>query len=125
MSDPQSGIQPIDKKNLWSVQIITDREHGEIKVLIPMGSDFEPDKARPNRYFATIVINMTRGLVTHEFEIMAESLDAALDRYAEAANNAGLEYVRGIKDAELRNNLLGAKADVPFPRPASVRLNGG
>ena len=103
------SIEPLDKANLYLAQIVADRVHGELKVLTPINVDMTPDNSRAPKFFSMIVVTLPIGPIQHEFEIVADSLEAALDAYADAANQAGIDFIQGAKDAALRNSILGAK----------------
>lgn len=110
MNDAQPGIQPLNESGLWCQQIITDHAHGEIKVLVPVDADLNTDLTRKQRYFSTIIVNTPMGALQHEFEIPAATLREALARYVDCANQAGKDFIVGVKDAQLRNSLLGVDA---------------
>lgn len=117
--EEQKGqIAPLDKAGLYMAQIITDRAHGEIKKMLPVNTDLTVDHTRQPRYFSIIIINTPMGAMQHEFEIVAGTLEAAIDAYAESANQAGIDFVNGMKDAALRNSLIGKD----FPQPAKARI---
>jgi hypothetical protein len=121
--DPSQDIE-MDISQLSREEIYTDSQVGSIRRLVPVTPDGADDPARPVQYFGSTQILTPAGALPLNFEIPADSLEAAVAGFGEAAREA----VDRAMD-ELREMQRQAASQIVVPKggvdPGSLGGMGG
>lgn len=88
----------MDASSLYREEIYTDRRIGTIRVMIPVTANGDADGGRDTVYIGEAQIMTQMGPLPVSFEIEADSLDAAVAGYAEAAKAAVERTVRELQE---------------------------
>jgi hypothetical protein len=88
----------MDASSLYREEIYTDRRIGTIRVMIPVTANGDADDGRATVYIGEAQIMTQMGPLPVSFEIEADSLDAAVSGYAEAAKAAVERTVRELQE---------------------------
>jgi len=89
MSERENRIDAgMDAANLYLEEVFSDRGFGTIRRLTPVRSDGSPDSGRETVYLGQAQLYTNLGPVPLSFEIEARSLEQAVARFGEAANQA-------------------------------------
>lgn len=96
--------------NLYREEIYTDRKIGVIRCLVPILADGNKDESRPVIYTGEAQIMTQMGALPISFDIEADSLEAAVKGYREAAK-AGVE--RTMKELQELRRQAASKLVVP------------
>lgn len=92
-SDPK-----MDPAALYREEIYTDRKVGTIRTLVPVKSDGSPDPGRKTVYAGETQILTNAGPLPINFEIDAQSLEEAAQKFAGAAKEAIERAVRELQE---------------------------
>jgi hypothetical protein len=109
----------MDPKSLYREEIITDRKVGTIRVLTPINSDGSSDASRSITYIGEAQLLTSVGTLPINFEIEAQSLDAAVKKFAEVAKEAVDRTVKDLQ--ELRRQ---AASSIVVPQGGMGGLGG-
>lgn len=124
MADPvgsPAGDAKMDAASLYREEIYTDRAAGTLRVLVPVKADGGADAARPTLYVGEAQILTNMGPLPISFEVEAQTLAQAVERYAEAAKSGVERAVRELQ--ELRRQ---ASSSIVLPGTgAAAGLAGG
>ncbi len=124
MADPggsRTGDAKMDATSLYREEIYTDRAAGTLRVLVPVKADGAIDAARPTLYVGEAQILTNMGPLPISFEVEAQTLAEAVERYAEAAKSGVERAVRELQ--ELRRQ---ASSSIVLPGTgAAAGLAGG
>ncbi len=101
-----SDITPIDVAKLYRIEMFTDGENGDIRVLVPVVALPEgfvsDDSSRPSKFYSTVRVVLSFGAQKQEvpvnFEIEAGSLAEACSKFGECAEKASSEFVAKIEE---------------------------
>lgn len=88
----------MDAASLYREEIYTDRRIGTIRAMVPVTSDGDADETRETAYIGEAQIMTQMGPLPVTFEIEADSLDAAVSGYAQAAKAAVERTVNELQD---------------------------
>jgi hypothetical protein len=110
----------MDPASLYREDIITDRKVGTIRMLTPLTPDGATDAARPVVYTGEAQIMTAAGPLPINFEIEADSLQAAVDQFGDAAKEAIERTVRDLQ--EMRRQ---AASSIVVPQGGMGGLGGG
>jgi len=88
----------MDAANLYREELYTDRKVGNIRVLIPIAVDGQPDTARPTIYTGEVQIMTQVGPLPVPFEIEAKDLAQAVADYGNAAKEAVERTVQELQE---------------------------
>lgn len=88
----------MDSKALYREEIYTDRKVGTIRTLIPVKSDGSPDATRKTIYAGEAQILTNAGPLPINFEIDANSLADAAEKFADVAKEAIERTVRELQE---------------------------
>ena len=117
--DEKAGDPRMDHQSLYREEIITDRKVGTIRVLTPIKSDGSDDKSRPVSYVGEASLMTSVGTLPINFEIEAQTLEEAVQEFADAAKEA---VERTMKDLqELRRQ---AASSIVVPQGGMGGLGG-
>jgi hypothetical protein len=88
----------MDPANLYREEIFTDRKVGTIRVMTPVKADSSADPARKVIYVGETQLMTPMGALPLAFEIEADSLGKAAQKFAEVANVAVERAVRELQE---------------------------
>jgi len=97
---PQSGAPDtkMDADALYREDIITDRRVGTIRRMIPVGRDGKDDASRPTLYIGEAQIMTNAGPLPINFEIEAETLGEAVEKFGPAAKEGVERTVKELQE---------------------------
>jgi hypothetical protein len=84
----KNAIPPMQKDDLYREDVFTDRNIGTIRRMTPVTSAGETDAARPVLFVGSTQLLTQAGPLPLTFEIDAESLDQAVERFSQHAEEA-------------------------------------
>ena len=120
-SDPKSTELKLDPDKLYLEEILTDRRVGTLRRLTPVTRDGAPDAMRPVAYVGETQILTPAGSIPIAFEIEADSLGEAAEKFAALAKEAIDRTVRELQ--ELRRQ---ASSQIVVPQgPLGAGGGGG
>ncbi len=88
----------MDATALYREDIVTDRKVGTIRRLTPLKSDGSDDAARPTLYVGEAQIMTNAGPLPINFEIEAQNLGEAVEKFGDAAKEAVERTVRELQE---------------------------
>lgn len=109
----------MDPADLYREEIFTDRKVGTIRRLTPVKVDGSTDTARQILYLGQAQVLTAVGAVPLSFEIDANSLEAAVQKFSEAAKEAVDRAVKELQ--ELRRE---ATSSIVVPGSGADGLGG-
>ncbi len=112
MSEQASTMNP---DNLYREETITDRQVGAIKHLIPITIEGAPDPQRKELFIGQATLMTPVGTLPLSFEIPAQSLREAVEKYAEEAEKSVKETMEELRrmQQEQASSLVIPKGGVP------------
>ena len=110
----------LDPTSLYREEVFTDRRVGTIRRLTPVSVDGAEDPARPVEYVGQAQIMTPVGTMPLSFQIHADSLADAIDKYAEAANEAIERTARELQEMQRE-----AASSLVLPDSGRGGLGGG
>ena len=90
----------MDRDSLYREEMISDRKMGTIRVMTPIKPDGRDDDARKVLYVGQAQIMTPMGALPVAFEIEADSLDQAVDGYADAAKEAIDNTIKELQELQ-------------------------
>ena len=90
----------MDRDSLYREEMISDRKMGTIRVMTPIKPDGSDDDARKVLYVGQAQIMTPMGALPVAFEIEADSLDQAVDGYADAAKEAIDNTIKELQELQ-------------------------
>jgi hypothetical protein len=87
----------MDPANLYREEIFTDRRAGSIRVMTPVKSDGSVDGSRKVMYIGEAQLLTPAGALPLAFQIDAQNLQEAAEKFAPAANVAVERAVRELQ----------------------------
>jgi len=88
----------MNSEDLYREEIFTDQRVGTLRRLTPVTTDGSDDNSRPVRYLGQSQMMTPMGALPLNFEIEADSLQQAVDNYAEAARQAVEHTLEELKE---------------------------
>ena len=125
MPDHSSSRAPetkMDAASLYREEIYTDRTAATLRVMVPVKTDGGTDASRPTLYLGEAQIMTNMGPLPVTFEIDADNLADAVERYGEAAK-AGIE--RAIRELQEMRRQASSSLIVPTAGAAAALTGGG
>ena len=110
----------MDASSLYREDIITDRKVGTIRMLTPLKTDGTTDASRAVVYTGEAQIMTGAGPLPINFDIEAQSLDEAVDKFGGTAKDAIEKTVRELQ--EMRRQ---AASSIVVPQGGVPGLGGG
>ncbi len=99
MSTAADGRQAtMDSTQLYREETFTDRKVGTIRRLSPVGADGSPDAARAVLFVGQAQVMTPMGAVPISFELDAPTLDLAIEKFGEAAEQAIHQTMRELQE---------------------------
>jgi hypothetical protein len=119
-SDPKSTELRLDPDTLYLEEVLTDRRIGTLRRLTPVTREGAPDTTRAVAYVGETQILTPAGSIPIAFEIEAESLGEAAEKFASLAKEAIDRTVRELQ--ELRRQ---ASSSIVVPQGPMAGGGGG
>jgi hypothetical protein len=116
-----SADTSMDAAALYREEIITDRKVGTIRMLVPVTGEGAADHARKTIYSGEAQIMTNMGALPVSFDIEADNLAQAVEKYGDAAR-AGIE--RTMRELQELRRQASSGLIVP-PAGAASALTGG
>jgi hypothetical protein len=99
MSTAADGRQAtMDSTQLYREETFTDRKVGTIRRLTPVTANGADDAARPVLFVGQAQVMTPMGAVPISFELEAQSLDAAIEQFGAAAEQAVHQTMRELQE---------------------------
>jgi len=100
MATPElkSSELKLEPDKLYLEEVFTDRRIGTIRRLTPVAQDGKPDASRPVLYIGETQIMTPAGSIPIAFEIGAESLGEAAEKFGSLAKDAIDRTVRELQE---------------------------
>jgi hypothetical protein len=99
MSSASNGRQAsMDATELYREEIFTDRRVGTIRRLTPVTVDGTPDAARPVIFVGQAQVMTPMGAVPISFELESPTLDGAIAKFGDAAEQAVQQTMRELQE---------------------------
>jgi hypothetical protein len=99
MSSVSNGRQAtMDATQLYREDTFTDRRVGTIRRLTPVTVDGSPDAARPVLFVGQAQVMTPMGAVPISFELDSPTLDGAIAKFGEAADEAVQQTMRELQE---------------------------
>lgn len=97
---PEQGAPDtkMDATALYREDIVTDRKVGTIRRMTPLKIDGSDDAARPTLYVGEAQIMTNAGPLPINFEIEAQNLGEAVEKFGDAAKEAVERTVRELQE---------------------------
>jgi hypothetical protein len=128
MSSANDGRQAtMDSTQIYREETFTDRRVGTIRRLTPVGADGAPDTARPVLFVGQAQVMTPMGAMPISFELDAQTLNAAIAKFGDAAEQAVQQTMRELQ--ELRREqasslVIPDAAGAALPNPADLLGRG-
>jgi hypothetical protein len=120
MADPNLPDIKFDAASLYREEVFTDRTAGTIRRLVPVTTAGDPDTSRATLYSGQTQLLTPGGVLPLGFEMEAESLQDAIDKFPAAVREA-LE--QAIEEArEMRREQT---SRIVVPEVGAAPLGGG
>ena len=120
LSNDNPHDMALDPTTLYKEDTFTDRKIGTIRRLTPVTADGADDPARPVEYIGQAQIMTPVGTMPLSFQINADSLADAIDKYAAAANEAIERTARELQEMQRE-----AASSIVLPESGRGGLGGG
>src|ERR1700724_4693443 len=99
MSSANEGRQAaMDATQVYREETFTDRKVGTIRRLTPVSADGMPDAARPVIFVGQAQVMTPMGAVPISFELDSPTLDGAIAKFGDAAEQAVQQTMRELQD---------------------------
>jgi hypothetical protein len=109
----------MDPTTLYREEVITDRQVGTIRVLTPIKTDGSTDSGRKTLYVGETQVLTPAGMLPIAFELDADTLGEAIEKFADGVKEAVERTIREIQD--LRRE---ASSSIVIPRGMPGGLGG-
>src|SRR5688572_8472397 len=107
---PDDRDPKMDGASLYREEIVTDRKVGTIRMLTPIKKDGAADSSRAVVYIGEAQLMTNVGTLPINFELEAQTLDEAVDKFADAAKEA---VERTMKDLQEMRRQAASQIVVP------------
>ena len=88
----------MDAKNIYREETFTDRRVGTIRRLTPVAADGGPDGTRPVIFVGQAQVMTPMGALPISFELESPTLDGAIAKFGEAAEQAVQQTMRELQE---------------------------
>jgi hypothetical protein len=112
----------MDSANLYREEIFTDRKVGTLRRMTPVGKDGSVDGTRKVIYVGETQLMTPVGALPLAFEIEADSLGAAAEKFAEVAAGA---VERAVKELQELRRQASSSIVIPEGMPSGMGGPGG
>jgi hypothetical protein len=128
MNSSTDGRQAaMDATQIYREDTFTDRKVGTIRRLTPVAADGSPDAARPVIFVGQAQIMTPMGAVPISFELDATSLNAAVEKFGAAAEQAVQQTMRELQEIRREQEsslVIPDAARGPLPNPSDLLGRG-
>lgn len=121
MAENMPEIQ-IDADNMFREESYTDLKVGSIRKLIPVTREGEDDDSRDVRYEGSASLMTPAGSLPLSFDLEAENLSAAIDKFPDAVNSAAEKAIDELKEMQRQQS---QKIQVPGQGGGQGGFGGG
>jgi len=88
----------MDSTQIYREETFTDRKVGTIRCLTPVAADGSADAARPVIFVGQAQVMTPMGALPISFELDAATLNVAIEKFGEAAENAVQQTMRELQE---------------------------
>jgi hypothetical protein len=128
MSSTSDGRQAtMDSTQIYHEETFTDRRVGTIRRLTPVTADGSIDSARPVIFVGQAQVMTPMGAVPISFELDASTLNAAIEKFGVAAEQAVQQTMRELQEIrreQASSLVIPDAAGAALPNPSDL-LRGG
>jgi hypothetical protein len=128
MSSTNDGRQAtMDSTQIYHEETFTDRRVGTIRRLTPVTADGSIDSARPVIFVGQAQVMTPMGAVPISFELDASTLNAAIEKFGAAAEQAVQQTMRELQEIrreQASSLVIPDAAGAALPNPSDL-LRGG
>jgi hypothetical protein len=117
----------MDSTQIYREETFTDRKVGTIRRLTPVVADGSPDPARAVLFVGQAQVMTPMGAVPISFELEASTLDAAIAKFGDAAEQAVQQTVRELQEMrreQASSLVIPDAAAGPLPSPSDLLGRG-
>jgi hypothetical protein len=117
----------MDSTQLYREETFTDRRVGTIRRLTPVVADGSADPARAVLFVGQAQVMTPMGAVPISFELEASTLDAAIAKFGDAAEQAVQQTVRELQEMrreQASSLVIPDAAAGPLPSPSDLLGRG-
>jgi len=100
MADNDMPEIKIDADNMFREESFSDLKVGSIRRLVPVTAEGEDDPARDVHYEGSASLMTPAGNLPLSFELEADSLSGAIDKFPEAVNAAAERAIEELKEMQ-------------------------
>jgi hypothetical protein len=102
----------VDRDNLYREEVITDLKAATLRRLVPIQADGSPDASRPALFLAETQLLTQGGLLPVQARLEADTLEAAIEIFPQAINEAVERMVEEAREIQRRES---SRILVPTP----------
>jgi hypothetical protein len=117
----------MDSTQIYREETFTDRKVGTIRRLTPVVADGSPDPARAVLFVGQAQVMTPMGAVPISFELDASTLDVAIAKFGDAAEQAVQQTVRELQEMrreQASSLVIPDAAAGPLPSPSDLLGRG-
>lgn len=117
----------MDSTQIYREETFTDRRVGTIRRLTPVAADGSIDSARPVLFVGQAQVMTPMGAVPISFELDASTLNAAIEKFGSAAEQAVQQTMRELQEIrreQASSLVIPDAAGAALPNPSDL-LRGG
>jgi hypothetical protein len=118
----------MDSTQIYREETFTDRRVGTIRRLTPVTADGSADPTRAVLFVGQAQVMTPMGAVPISFDLEASSLDAAIAKFGDAAEQAVQQTVRELQEMrreQASSLVIPDAAAGPLPSPSDLLGRGG
>ena len=128
MSSASNGRQAsMDAAQIYREETFTDRRVGTIRRLTPVTVDGTPDAARPVIFVGQAQVMTPMGAVPISFELDSSTLDGAIAKFGDAAEQAVQQTMRELQEIRREQSsslVIPDSAGGSLPNPGDLMGRG-
>jgi hypothetical protein len=128
MSTATDGRQStMDASQIYREEIFTDRRVGTIRRLTPVLADGAPDAARAVIFVGQAQVMTPMGAVPISFDLNSPTLDGAIAKFGEAADQAVQQTMRELQEMrreQASSLVIPDSAGAALPNPSDLMGRG-
>jgi hypothetical protein len=117
----------MDPTQIYLEETFTDRKVGTIRRLTPVTADGSADAARPTIFVGQAQVMTPMGAIPISFELEALSLNAAIEKFGAAAEQAVHQTMRELQEMrreQASSLVIPDAAGGPLPNPSDLLGRG-
>ncbi len=109
----------IDESSLVKEDVYSDQKIGSIRVLTPVSKTGEIDNSREITYFGQTQVMTPGGALPLNFELKADSLEAAIEAFGDAAKESMEQTMKEIQEYQREQ---ASKIVVPGQQNSQIQM---